>query len=126
MKIAYNSALYPPAPFLSVQISPLTNNRSESIPAKIDTGADITAIPSRLIDQLGLVPADEIQVEGYDRRPAAIYSYDIILRIDRLQVAGLSVIALNEDYALLGRDVLNQLKLLLDGPALNVEILGHK
>jgi hypothetical protein len=70
-----------------------------------------------------MVPADEIEVEGYDGRRATLYCYDVILYVDQLHVAGLSVIAFTEDYVLLGRDVLNLLKLLLDGPALSVEIL---
>ena len=124
MKIAYNSALNPPAPFLSVEISALIGTQAQSIPAKIDTGADITAIPTQVIDQLGLTPAGEIKVEGYDGRSSTSYYYDIILQIDRLKLTGLAAIPLHEEYALLGRDVLNQLQLLLDGPALTLEILS--
>lgn len=124
MKAPYHSALIPPAPFLPVRISNLADNSGPlSIPAKIDTGADVTAIPARLIESLRLVPAGEIEVEGYDSRRATLYCYDVVLHVDQLRVVGLSVIAFTEDYVLLGRDVLNLLKILLDGPALSVETL---
>ena len=91
--------------------------------AKLDTGADLTAIPTALIERLHLMPAGEIEVEGYDSRRATVRAYDVSLEIDQLNVAGLLVIGFAEDYVLLGRDVLNRLRILLDGPALTTEIL---
>ncbi len=124
MKVPYNSSLLPPAPFLPVRLSNLADDSEPlSISAKVDTGADVSAILARLIESLHLAPADEIEVEGYDGRRATLYCYDVILHVDQLRVVGLSVIAFTEDYVLLGRDVLNLLRLLLDGPALSVETL---
>jgi hypothetical protein len=60
---------------------------------------------------------------SYDSRCASILAYDVNLQIDQLNVVGLLVIGLAEDYVLLGRDVLNRLRVLLDGPALTTEIL---
>ena len=124
MKAAYDTTLNPPAPFLPVRVSNLTDIlEPQSVAAKIDTGSDVTGIPARLVGQLSLMPVDEILVEGYDGRQATIACYDVNLRIDHLSVAGLSVITIAEDYVLLGRDVLNRLRMLLDGPALMTEIL---
>ncbi len=53
-------------------------------------------------------------------------SYDVNLQIDRLHVNGLLVIGFAEDYVLLGRDVLNRLRLPLDGPAQTTELLTLK
>jgi hypothetical protein len=39
-----------------------------------------------------------------------------------LNVTGLLVIGFAEDYVLLGRDVLNRLRVVLDGPELMAEI----
>ncbi len=125
MKVPYNTSLNPPAPFLPVRISNLADSEPVTIPAKIDSGADITAVPIQLIGQLNLALAGEIQVEGYDGHPSTINCYDIILQVEHLRVEGLLVIAFNEDYLLLGRDVLNLLKLLLDGPALSLETLSQ-
>jgi predicted aspartyl protease len=124
MKVSYDTSLFPPAPFLPVRLASLVE-RSEivTVQAKLDTGADLTAIPTAVIERLQLMPAGEIEVEGYDSRRATIQAYDVNLQIDQLNVTGLLVIALAEDYVLLGRDVLNRLQVMLDGPALMTEIL---
>ncbi len=123
MKISYNTSLIPPAPFVSIHVSNLVDNSETSIEAKIDTGADLTAIPAALVRQLNLVPAGEVQVESYDGRKSILICYDVVLRIAHVRLVGLSVITFAEDYILLGRDALNFLRLLLDGPALSLEIL---
>lgn len=124
MKAAYNTSLLPPAPFLLVRLASLADHaESITVQAKLDTGADLTAIPTALIERLRLMPAGEIEVEGYDSRRATLRAYDVNLQIDHLSVAGLLVIDFTEDYVLLGRDVLNRLRILLDGPALTTEIL---
>ena len=124
MKTSYNTALTPPAPYLSVRIANLTDSvQSPVVPAKVDTGADVTAIPAAFVDQYDLVPAGEFQVEGYDGHTTTRYCYDVVLRVAQVRVVGLPVITFSADYVLLGRDVLNFLRLLLDGPALVLEIL---
>ena len=86
MIIPYDASLVPPVPFLSAHVSNLTDSaESPLLPAKVDTGADVTAIPANLVNRLNLAPASEIQVEG---------------------------------------DMLNLLRLLLDGPALSLEVLS--
>ena len=125
MKVAYATSVHPPAPFLPVRLASLAEHSdSISIQAKLDTGADLTAIPAALIERLHLVSAGEIEVEGYDGRRATIQAYDVNLQIDQLTVVGLLVIGFGEDYVLLGREVLNRLRLLLDGPSLTTEILA--
>lgn len=122
MNIPYNASLKPPAPFLPVSVSNLADVDRVPVSAKIDTGTDISAIPAALIDRLNLTPASEIVVEGYNGLQSTLYCYDVILRVDRLRVVGLSTIAFAEDYVLLGCDVLNLMRVLLDGPALSTEV----
>lgn len=124
MRIPYDASIVPPAPFVPVRLSNLAGGpEAASVPAKIDTGADVSAVPTGLVNQLGLVPAGEIQVEGYDGQISAVHVYDVVLGILDLRIIGLAVIAIPENYVLLGRDVLNTLRLLFDGPALVLEIL---
>ena len=124
MKISYDTSWSPAAPFLPVRLASLAEQSTAiAVQAKLDTGADLTAVPATVIEQLRLMPAGEIEVEGYDGRCTTIRAYDVNLEIDHLTITGLLVIGFAEDYVLLGRDVLNQLRLLLDGPALTTEIL---
>ena len=102
MKAAYDTSLLPPAPFVPVRLASLADHAEPvTIQAKIDTGADLTVIPARLIEQLPLMPAGEIEVEGYDGRRATIQVYDVNLQIDQLSVTGLLVIGFAEDYVYL-------------------------
>lgn len=124
MKASYDTSLLPPAPFLPVRLASLADHsESITVQAKLDTGADLTVIPTVRIERLHPMPAGEIEVEGYDSRRATIRAYDVNLQVDQLSVVGLLVIGFAEDYVLLGRDVLNRLRVLLDGPALTTEIL---
>ena len=125
MKYPYDTSTVPPAPFLPVRRTNVTGSSAPlQIVAKVDSGADITAIPVGLISQLDLVPNGEVIVEGYDGRLSIVYRYDLNVRVADLDVAGLAVITFTEDYVLLGCDVLNQLHLVLNGPALSLEILS--
>jgi hypothetical protein len=124
MKIAYDTRFNPPAPALSVQISNLDDVvRSPTLPALVDSGADTTVIPAAMVQQLGLTPAGETLVRGYEGQPESVPMYDIILRVAEARLVGLSAVTFSADYILLGRDALNWLRLLLDGPALTLEIL---
>jgi len=64
--ILYNRNVEPPAPFLDVTIEHPTTGQRLPLPAKLDTGADISAIPATVVEQLHLLPVRAISVEGYD------------------------------------------------------------
>jgi hypothetical protein len=123
MKTAYNLALHPPAPFLTVRLHDPTTDVMLTLPAKVDTGADVSAVPVTMVEQLHLASAGEFVVEAFDGARTRMTAYDIALDAAQLHLTGIPAITFAEEYVLLGRDVLNALRLLLDGPALSVEIL---
>lgn len=125
MKTPYNDAFIPPAPFLSVQASDLDDAvHSPQIPALIDTGSDMTLIPDSLPGQLQLAIAGRMSVQAYKGQPETTFYYDVILRVAQFRLVGLPVATFQADYVLLGRDVVNYIRLLLDGPALTLEVLA--
>ena len=124
MKVLYDASHDPPAPFVNIQISNLSDQvRSAPFPALLDTGSDITVVPAEWIDRLNLARAREIPIQGYDGQTKLIQAFDVILRMAEYRLVGLSVVALPMEHGILGRDVANLLRLLLDGPALTLEIL---
>ena len=124
MRFEYEISYAPPAPFIPVRISPFAHpDHAVSFPAKIDTGSDITAIPEAVVTQLGLREKDRLTVSGFDNQLAEIPEYAIRLELPSGPRGHVDVIVIQADYVLLGRDVLNLLRLLLDGPALTLEIL---
>ena len=123
MKIDYNKSIEPPAPFISVAVAhPLRPDSDVQMMAKIDSGADITALPLTVVQQLNLQANHFLEIAGYDNQIVSLPVYDSRLTIAHIRVR-FEAIAISENHAILGRDVLNLLRVLLDGPALALEIL---
>lgn len=124
MKFNYEKAEDPPAPFISVRLShDVHDERTVEINAKLDTGADITAIPSDIVEQLNLRHSGEMAFEDFDGHLFHKDIYAIRIKLPTGQHGRINVLTIPSDHVLLGRDVINQFRLLLDGPALTLEIL---
>lgn len=116
---AYDRSVYPPAPFVDIHVSPpLSPALGQPLRAKLDTAADLSCIPADLIDQLGLLPARTIPAEGYDGVQAVVNTYTVTLELAAARFRHLEVVSIPEEYALLGRDVLNCFYVQLNGPDL--------
>lgn len=64
---AYDSSYDPPALVLEAVITSVPYSRPRvRVPALIDTGADITAIPMELVERLRLYPLNRIAITGMD------------------------------------------------------------
>lgn len=116
----YDNRHQPPAPVLSVTVTSVVNRRRRrSLSALLDTGSDITAIPRLLVESLQLYPIGQIELEGVDASVQSIPAYPVHLSIGDLSIPRLEVIETGLDFAVVGRDVLNRLYLLLNGPEEN-------
>lgn len=114
--LPYNESIEPPAPFLNLVVIHPTTSERLALTAKLDTAADISAISRNLVSTLGLIETSPIAVEGYDGLIVQIPTYIIVLELPQMIIRNLRVIAIPEDYMLLGRDVLNLLYTKLNGP----------
>ncbi len=125
IRYSYNRQCWPPAPFVYVSLRcPETGRLVEKLPAQVDPGADRTVIPERLVGLLDLVPLDKLWVEGLGGQGSWLSTYRMELILHDLSPQLVEVFAhAEESHILLGRDVLNQHRLLLDGPGLALEIL---
>jgi len=81
----------------------------------VDTGADCSLIPVSVARALRLPVVDKVSVRGVGAHAIAVdvHAAQVLIAGTRL-VARLMAF---EEEALLGRDILNRLKLELDGPA---------
>ena len=109
-------------PFCSHRpLSSIGDEVLSDLPAQLDTAADLTVIPLTFIEQLGLVPFDAIPVIGFGGVRTNVPTFLVSLRGQTpvaLEVLG----SADEPHVLLGRDMLNRFRLVLDGPRLVVEI----
>jgi len=120
---SYDQAAEPPAPFLDVLIRhPWATETSRLARAKLDTGADLSAIPYTVADELGLLPARTILAETYDGIQTSVRTFFITLEAAQARFRRLEVILIPEEYVLLGRDVLNHFYAHLNGPDLTFDL----
>lgn len=120
---AYDASLDPPAPVVPVRISGPVGDEAVMLPMLVDTGADCTLVPALIVRRLGLPQIDVIGVTGVGgaRKHATVHAASV-------ELSGLRVLArivAFADEAILGRDILNQAVVTLDGPGLAVSIAGR-
>jgi len=119
----YDKANYvPPAPSVEVSVSKPYSEESRKQRGKLDTGADISVIPFGFVRELGLVPARKLLARGYDGREGSVTTYYVNMSIQEFSFELVEVAATPRIDVLLGRDILNRLKMLLDGKALSFEL----
>jgi predicted aspartyl protease len=115
-RLAFDDNYDPPAPVLPVRIAGIDeHDPAAMLRMLVDTGADCTLIPTRVARSLRLPIVDRVEVQGVGGKPRRVPVYAVRLRVGALRTLT-RVVALG-DEALLGRDVLNQLMLQIDGPA---------
>ncbi len=118
MKIAYLRQYFPAIPSLPIRLGyPEESLSLGPLDAILDTGADGTLIPQVLLDELGAPLVDQIWVRSQwgESRQAGLYTID--LSISDIRLPAIEVVGVPGSEIILGRDVLNRLRLLLDGLA---------
>ncbi len=121
---SYDQTVEPPVPFLDILIGhPRLSESSRRVSARLDTGADLSAIPQVVADELELLATRTILAESYDGSRTNVRTYFVTLEIARARFRRLEVILIPEDYALLGRDILNHFYTYLNGPDLTFDLL---
>lgn len=121
--IPYSAEHNPPAPVLTIVLTNIVRGRPRvEVPALLDTGSDMTAIPSTLVDRLKLYPFNRIQIEGFGSEPITALTYAARILIEGFERQEVEVVLTDLPFAILGRDVLNQFYLYLDGPSQQFEI----
>lgn len=121
--ITYNDDFEPPAPVLPITIAGVVRSspRIDTI-ALIDTGSDITAIPSELADGLQLYPFSRVQLEDVSAKKTPALTYAVRLTIANLPMQEVEVILTRLPFAVLGRDLLNEFYLHFEGPEQQFQI----
>jgi hypothetical protein len=112
------SSFDPPAPIANVTLRNPTNGTSVSnVRLLLDSGADVTLLPQAAVSQLSLTESSAAQYEliGFDgsKSHAAAVTLDMLLL--RRAFRG-QYLVIDNECGILGRDVLNCVAILLDGP----------
>lgn len=122
---SYDTSFDPPAAVLDVIVSSAKGTRPrERLHALVDTGADISAIPSRLVNRLDLYAIAQIHLEGVEAQSILYATYAIRLQLLGHTIPRLEVVLTEHPFVILGRDVVNLFDLRLNGPEKQLEVLG--
>jgi hypothetical protein len=122
--IAYDLAHSPPAPVVEIEVLNPYKGKSRRLRGKIDTGADISAIPTELYDGLELKWSGLVKVHGFnEERSTEFRTCRVNLSLENHRFELVEVVCVPKPYVLVGRDILNQLKILLDGRNLQFQFI---
>jgi predicted aspartyl protease len=119
MKTPYSKDYNPPAPILPVSLAaPEEAPQIGPLMALVDTGADGTFIPTAFLEQLDAPIEYTTNVRTHiGERLRRVFIHQIDLLINSIRLPNVEVIS--DDWGseiIIGRNVLNKLELLLDGP----------
>lgn len=115
----YDFSIFPPAPKLEIRLIAQPHGAaSRSLLAFVDTGADATIVPLPIVRQLQAGVVTLKPVRGYTGGRRTVRTYLVDIEVGSFTLPGAEIVGDDAtDEVLLGRDVLNRLRLLLDGPA---------
>jgi predicted aspartyl protease len=96
---------------------------SVEYPAQLDTAADLSVVPWRIVEELQLDQLGEIEALGFGGHLMTMPTFLVQIQLRGLAPQVVEVLASAEEpYVLLGRDVLNRFRVTLDGRNLVLEI----
>jgi hypothetical protein len=132
MSTPYDSTQVPVAPILSVRLSaPRETAHHQAVAALIDTGADFTLVPLRWLLAIDAPESRYAYIRGLWSEPTLVPLYLVDIHLEAgvlpgVEVAGVADGNGEEQETIIGRNVLNQLILLLDGPHAQMDVLERR
>ncbi len=124
IRYAYAKAFTPPAAFVNVAVRcPATGLQAVDLPAQVDTAADRTVLPEPVVKAMELVSDGRLAFQGFGSQVLELPTFLVEVRVHDLPpILVRAVLGEREPHVLLGRDVLNTLRILFDGPQQALEI----
>ena len=122
----YNTTYEPALPVCQVVLSTESNQEGVELTAVLDTGADGTIVPVRYLEEIDAHPVFETGLRSQWGERRTVFSYLVNLRIGNMAFPGVYAVGddLGDDFVL-GRDVLNRMRLLFDGPETLTQLLNN-
>jgi len=121
----YSTEYVPAAPVMKIRLgAPGESVILGPLEAFVDTGADATLIPVEYLKQVGARKVDWaiLRSQWGERRSVPLYA--VAVQINHHYFAAIWVVGdEHSGEVVLGRNVLNRLRLLLDGPSMTLELL---
>jgi len=125
MATEYSRRYAPSMPVLAVRLSaPEEAPNGQPLIALIDTGADICVAPRALLSRINAPASESVWIRSQWGEPLQATRYLIDLHLEQGAMPAVDIVSdPSGREVILGRNVLNKLRLLLDGPAHGTEVL---
>lgn len=124
MNYHYSRNYFPSAPIIEVTLIAVAEAlRVGPLPALVDSGADGTIIPINHLNEIHAPPTEEMVIRSQWGERYRVMLYLVDMQIGDLTFPGLEVAG--DEIAneiIVGRDILNRLRILLNGPKEMVEV----
>lgn len=122
----YDFSIFPLAPQLKIRLIAQPHGAAYGpISAFVDTGADATIVPIAIVRQLKADVITLKTIRGYTGGRRTVRTYLVDIEVGSFTLPGVEIVGDDAaDEILLGRDVLNRLRLLLDRPAQRTQLLN--
>jgi Retroviral aspartyl protease len=115
----YDAAWFtPPAPLIHVRLrNSQTGTEVTEVPMLLDTGADVSLVPRLYVTTLDLAldPERRYELIGFDDTVSTTPVVQLELYLLRRRFRG-QFLLIDQEWGIIGRNILNQLPILLDGP----------
>jgi hypothetical protein len=120
----YDETILPAMPVADINfISPHSQERVNAIQAIIDSGSDGTMAPLELLDEIGALSVGTAVMRGVWGHGRRVDVFMVNIEIGSHHLPGIRVAGVSEaTEIILGRNVINQIKIVLNGPANMLEI----
>ncbi len=114
----YDETYLPAMPILSVAVDGYAGFAAQQVTALVDSGADGTMIPVDVLEMVGALYEDTVIMRGVLGVGEAVDRYTVAIQLGSLSIHGIRAVAIpTGEELILGRDVLNDLAVTLNGPA---------
>lgn len=122
MKRALSRAFDPPAPMVPTRVSAPGGLDIATVEGKLDTGADLSAVPERCIVELDVPPVRTVRAAGFMGEMQEVIVYRVDLEIGDMVFPRVEALSTRRPYAILGRNILKRLVIRIDGPGEKLDI----
>ena len=121
----YSHNYYPPAPVIGVTlVSAAESLRVGPLNALADSGADGTIVPLSYLDEIHAPSTVEMTIRSQWGESHQVLLYLVDVQIGDLTIPGIEVVGDEiSNEIVIGRDILNRLQVLLDGPKETTQVM---
>jgi predicted aspartyl protease len=122
VKRALDRGFDPPAPMVPARVRAPGGADWEALSAKVDTGADLSAVPDRVLEALDVAPVRVVRAATFTGALQEVPVYRVDLELAGELLPRVEALATRRPYVIAGRNVLRHFVVKIDGPREQIEL----